>query len=87
MTTESGPAGCGIPRDLVHRKRGDTVDTRIQQPHRVDHDRQDECLHACNDGRLAPLGRGSYGAQALIMPWPRFSYPTSSVAALLLPYF
>jgi hypothetical protein len=21
MTTESGPAGCGIPRDLVHRKR------------------------------------------------------------------
>jgi len=27
------------------------VDTiRIQQPHRVDHDRQDECLHACNYG-------------------------------------
>jgi hypothetical protein len=78
MTTESGPAGCGIPRDLVHRKRGNTVDTtRIQQPHRVDHDRQDECLHACNDGWLAPLGRGSYGAQAFIL----------SLAALFLPHF
>jgi hypothetical protein len=33
------------------QKRGNTVDTiRIQQPHRADHDRQDECLHACNYG-------------------------------------
>jgi hypothetical protein len=27
MTTESGPAGADIPRDLAHRKRGNTVDT------------------------------------------------------------
>ena len=33
------------------QKRGNTVDTiRIQQPHRAYHDRQDECLHACNYG-------------------------------------
>src|SRR5215207_886114 len=27
MTTESGPAGADIPRDLAHRKGGNTVDT------------------------------------------------------------
>jgi len=27
MTAESGPAGADIPRDLAHRKGGNTVDT------------------------------------------------------------
>jgi hypothetical protein len=27
--------------------------TRIQQPHRTDHNHQDECLHASNDGWIS----------------------------------
>jgi hypothetical protein len=36
---------------VAHRKDEPPVDTtRVPQPHRNDHDHQDECPHACNDG-------------------------------------
>jgi len=68
MTIESGPAGCGIPRNLVHRKRENTVDApESSAPHAhpsvEEHDDTVEahyaCLerpHACIDGWVY-LGR------------------------------
>jgi hypothetical protein len=68
MTTESGPAGADIPRDLAHRKGGNTVDTtESSAPHaHPSTEEQDDtveahyaCLerpHACIDGWVF-LGR------------------------------
>src|SRR5215216_7493795 len=78
-------SGPGPQKKGEHCGRGNTVDTtRIQQPHR---DHLDESPDACNDGWLAPLGRAHKELRPLYCPWPRFSYPASSVAVLFLPHF
>ena len=59
MTIQSGPAGCGIPRDLVHRKRGNTVDTTESSapayPSTEDHDDTVEAHYACIERPCACL--------------------------------
>jgi hypothetical protein len=52
MTIKSRPAGVGIPRDLAHRKGGNTVDTkessaRHAHPSTEDHDDTLEAHYAC----------------------------------------
>jgi len=41
MTIGSGPAGADIPRDLAHRKRGDTVDIKESSVFRPEGANQD----------------------------------------------
>jgi hypothetical protein len=55
MTTESGPVGAYIPRDLDYRKGGNTVDTTESSaphahPSTEEQNHPDEAPHACNDG-------------------------------------
>ena len=50
MTIESGPAGCGIPRNLVHRKRENTVDAPESSVFRPREATEDHHPHACTDG-------------------------------------
>jgi hypothetical protein len=59
MTTESGPAGADIPRDLAHRKGGNTVDTTESSaahthPPTDDHDDTVEEAHYSGLDRLRP---------------------------------
>jgi hypothetical protein len=60
MTTESGPAGADIPRDLAHRNRGNTVDTTessapCAHPSTEDHDDTVEAHYACLERPCACL--------------------------------